>query len=814
DVAPARPAWVAEACDSPTPANRQPRHNLLTLAGRRVVFCSNTGAVAAFDARTGQRAWGVQYPRTNRSAVSVDPAAAVAFGGRVFAAPSDAARAYAFDAETGEELWQSGPIEGGQIVGVARNRIVITSTGPVRGIRGLDSVTGSYRDAGGWIRANGMLGYGQGLANDNAILWPTRDGLYFLDPESGDPIRTAPPLRTLSHGPEHFFGHLAFAAGWLVAVTPNEIRAYHTEAPPFARPPGTDPRDAFQTLADQAERDLASGNEAAARATLTEAARGNLPRQYRAWAAARLVRLDFKEPPSPAVQSLLTPELLGEWLLTEKGEFTTLEGLRARRAGSAARSPPRPVSTRKPVEPPSPGASLGIAAEQQLPPGSRPLLSIPGTEPPSRLFVATPSDLLSVGTIPGAIVRHAPGHFTHAGELADGILAAGPLEIAIYAKDREPLWRFRVPGTPSLPGPDPHAVIHTGDPPTPPEMSSFAVARGRLFARLGERHLIAFDLAAGRVAWLLGTHGRRRFESNLFPTAPHFTPHYYCSERLLIAQLSDGRRWMVQASSGRVWNDNGATFRDAVPDGFGARTALAPWPSPPVADDGDAVAIADGPDRIAFASLGDRPKRRFPIHGESSLTGEPPQLRRWSDDVFIAVRRNYGVEVQRIDSTTARAVWSGATFLETSRLDLAAADADPQRIFLTTGKKLIAVNRDDGSIAWDASLPLDGSWQVRAGRRNLLVYPTEAIAEEPVEAAFDRLQRSFLRNPQPWRLPWLAAAFADSWQERTLPVLVFDSESGRRLAVLQLAARGPGAVIRWEADRGAAFAGERIVWLK
>ena len=329
DVAPARPAWVAEACDSPMPANQQPRHNLLTLAGRHVVFCSNTGAVAAFDARTGQRAWGVQYPRTNRSVVSVDPAAAVAFGGRVFAAPSDAARAYAFDAETGEELWQSGPIEGGQIVGVARNRIVITSTGPVRGIRGLDSVTGSYRDAGGWIRANGMLGYGQGLANDNAILWPTRDGLYFLDPESGDPIRTAPPLRTLSHGPEHFFGHLAFAAGWLVAVTPNEIRAYHTEAPPFARPPGTDPRDAFQTLADQAERDLASGNEAAARATLTEAARGNLPRQYRAWAAARLVRLDFKEPPSPAVQSLLTPELLGEWLLTEEGEFTTLEGLRS-----------------------------------------------------------------------------------------------------------------------------------------------------------------------------------------------------------------------------------------------------------------------------------------------------------------------------------------------------------------------------------------------------------------------------------------------------------------------------------------------------
>src|SRR5207249_1804718 len=92
------------------------RQELLALAGRNVVFNSNAGAVSALDGASGRRAWGFQYPRSAPRLVdanrSPDPAPAVIDGGRVFVAPADADRVYALDAETGQELWESGPTEG------------------------------------------------------------------------------------------------------------------------------------------------------------------------------------------------------------------------------------------------------------------------------------------------------------------------------------------------------------------------------------------------------------------------------------------------------------------------------------------------------------------------------------------------------------------------------------------------------------------------------------------------------------------------------------------------------------------------------
>ncbi|MDB5312711.1 MAG: outer rane biosis protein BamB, partial [Gemmataceae bacterium] len=59
DRAPDRPAWVVDVCDSPLPpapdGQSRARQELLTLAGRNVVLCSNGGAVVAVDAATGRR---------------------------------------------------------------------------------------------------------------------------------------------------------------------------------------------------------------------------------------------------------------------------------------------------------------------------------------------------------------------------------------------------------------------------------------------------------------------------------------------------------------------------------------------------------------------------------------------------------------------------------------------------------------------------------------------------------------------------------------------------------------------------------------
>ena len=226
--APGRPAWTAELCDGAQSGERT-RQELLTLAGRNLVFCSNSGAVVAVDAVTGRRAWAFRYPRSRKATSSAtgDPAPAVAFGGRVFVAPADGERVYALDAETGKLVWESGTTEGARVLGVARGRLVVTVTGPQRGIRGLNLDTGSYRDDGGWAQHTDILSYGHGLVTDDTIVWPSREGLFFLDARTGRPERH--PLYN-PDGHRGYFGHVAYADGVLVVVTPTHVRGYVAES--------------------------------------------------------------------------------------------------------------------------------------------------------------------------------------------------------------------------------------------------------------------------------------------------------------------------------------------------------------------------------------------------------------------------------------------------------------------------------------------------------------------------------------------------------------------------------------------------------
>ena len=120
-----------------------PRHELLTLAGRHIVFCSNTGAVIALDAATGRRAWGFRYPRSRQTdaAQSPHPTPVVSSAGRLFVSPADGDAVYALDPESGRVLWQSGPMTGARILGVSAGRVIVTVEGLVRDSR---SVRGDW----------------------------------------------------------------------------------------------------------------------------------------------------------------------------------------------------------------------------------------------------------------------------------------------------------------------------------------------------------------------------------------------------------------------------------------------------------------------------------------------------------------------------------------------------------------------------------------------------------------------------------------------------------------------------------------------
>lgn len=824
DTAADRPAWVAEACDAPAGSDPRPRQELLTLAGRNVVLCSNAGAVVAVDAVTGRRAWAFLYPKPAKPAAPpkpdplrpdpfrpeppprpADPSPAVAFGGRVFVAPADADRVFALDAETGKLLWESERAEGAAILGVARGRLIVTTTGQFRGIRALSVANGSYRRPDGWIQGgtgSDWLSYGRGFVSDRVIAWPSRSrhGLYFLDPDAGNPIPTAPPAAGPRNG---LWGNVVFADGVLVVVTPNEVWGFVAEGKPPADPPPEEPRRAIIAALDRAEGELAAGDGAAARATLREVIRADGPAGWRAWAAARLLGLDGPA----AVREVLTPDLPGEWLVTATGELTTLGALVERPAPSPAEVP-EPAAVRLPEPIPDLAPHAGIRHTVPLPSAARPLPLIPGASAPQRhLFVAAPGEVLavvlaiddrSVTTFPAADL------FTHAADLPCGFVAAGPSAVAVFAAPGEAPWVFRVPETDPLPAGDGGPPLRTAGPPAP-LLSSFALAGAWLVARLGDHHLLALDLPGRRVAWVLRGDGGAGYRPVLLGPVPRFSPELFATDRLVVVQLSDGRRWTLDRATGR-------------PCGDGEPTAKVAWAAPPVAV-GPWLVVSDGAGlvRLLNPATG-RAKWSADAGGETSLAGDPPGVRSWGDTLITAVRRDYGVELDRLDPTDGASLWAGdPAFLDADRLDLRHADADRHHLYVPAGNRLVAVRLGDGKPAWSAALPDArgaAGWAVRAAGGAVAVYPLEAIPAEPVAAAGERAVRSWGRFPAGWRLPALAAAVYDTWADRTAPVLLLDPDTGEVGTELAVPARGPGVVARPTADALVVATADRVAWVR
>ncbi|MBN9120865.1 MAG: PQQ-binding-like beta-propeller repeat protein, partial [Planctomycetes bacterium] len=735
---------------------------------------------------------------------SGDPAPAVAFGGRVFVAPADGERVYALDAETGRLVWESGPTEGARILGVSRGRLIVTVAGPLRGIRGLNLDTGSYR-AGGWAQGDVHLplSYGQGLVTDDGIVWPSREGVYFLNADDGRKAYGSPnPLR----GPtgEKYFGNIAYADGVLVVVTPTQVRGYVAQSKKIEPRPDPAPRERFDALADRAEDAVAAGDLPRARAALAEAADSDLPAPFRAWAAARMLQL---APPAtdpaqlPAeVRAAFRAPVTAEWVIAPDGLPVTLEALLDRHLG------------RKPA-PGSVPAGAGIDRTLRMPPAVAPLFPIAGAAgPPRRLFAAGPRVVVAVPIDQTAPSEHAAADlFTHAAEVRNGFVTAGPQAVALYGAVREPLWVFRVPATDPLPGGAPAAGrfrIRCGCEPTTPHLSSFVLAGPWLLARVGEHHLIALDLPARRGAWVLRAGGRPGYEPAQFPHAARFGPHVAVCGAFAVAQLSDGRRWFVKLDTGRPVG---------LP-ALGERTACVYWPHAPVDLGAGRLLVADGPGLVRFLQFGGRVRWAFEVERDEGLTGEPARVWSRGDVLLVAVRRNHGVEIDRVNFADGKRAWTDdPAFADADRVDLSSSDADADRAYVPAANKLLALALTNGKLAWEADLP-DArgpkGWVARAGKSCVIVYPAEAVPVETPDAVLDRLAKSFGREPFVWRLPGLAATLYDAWVARAVPVLLFDPETGRRLARFDVPARGPAVTAWFDADRAAIATGDRVVWLK
>jgi outer membrane protein assembly factor BamB len=869
DDPPGKPLWVADLCDAPQ-SDARTRQQLLTYADGKLVFCSQTGVVVALDATTGKAAWAFRYPKAARPPASGSPrdlCPPLAHGGRVFVAPADADRVFALDTQTGRTLWQAGPFQVAQLLGVSRGRLVCTLAAPVRGIRGLSVENGSYREPDGWmIHDDPMLrSYGRGLVSDDLILWPTQNDLFLLSPEDGLPVR--PPIRK-PHG------NLAFADGVLIVATPTEVWGYvsgrvelparkdaaaaHPDDPERARQlahayadagrwadaaralrhaePAADPaRTRAEWLSDRAERALEQGQPDAARALLRQALNEQLPQDWRARAAGRLLTL---EPPGGGgdaadqfFNALQQPaDFAARWVLGPDGVPVQLRDLAARHFAVGVTTPP-PAA--RPVPPTA--VSFDLASLPRLEPNTtvvretlfpsvrcRPLLpfagrtNLPGLgaeagrEP--RLLVADDAHVFAYrpdedqpawsAALPDGLI------VTHAALVDNAILAAGPRGVVRLARaDGRLRWAFRLPDADPLPSRGPLPTPRSADVPTTrPGLSDFALAGPRLLARLGEHHLLSLDVESGQIAWLLDTRREAKFTPFPFPSAPRFARPFFADGQVAIVHVSTGQRWSIQPNTGAV-----------------ARVATSspvPWVGPPVRV-GRRVAVPDGPARVrALDPSTSQVVWSFDAGREASLTGRPPRLRAVSDGLLVAVSRNHGVEIERLLGLSGTRSWrSGPALITAGDIDWSTADTDYINVLIPAEGQLTALRLDSGRVAWTTDLTAEVGglvtpWRVRAGRKAVLAYPAQPIAPDPPGAVAWHAAGSFLRAPGAARLPVLAAGLYDAWASRTVPLLFLDPETGRARHRLDLPAAGPALGVHLDPSYKVVVTAGKAYWLK
>ncbi|HKI30638.1 MAG TPA: PQQ-binding-like beta-propeller repeat protein [Gemmataceae bacterium] len=225
----APPRWAQDVVATrDVPGTARYRHQLLTLAGRYVVYASHTGAVIALDARTGRRAWAFRYPSAVVTTPGGNPlprdlAPAVYAGGRLYVAPADYDRLFCLDPETGDLLWQRERVEVVHLLGVGSGRLVFTTPKGIRAVRAADG-----DDDDGWqVTAGpdypGLPSYGRGFLAGDCVFWPTSSGIKVLRQATG-----IPPLELIPGPLESHItpGNLAYAGGILVVADKFGLKLY------------------------------------------------------------------------------------------------------------------------------------------------------------------------------------------------------------------------------------------------------------------------------------------------------------------------------------------------------------------------------------------------------------------------------------------------------------------------------------------------------------------------------------------------------------------------------------------------------------
>ncbi len=233
--------WLRFVCGAETPARGRQSwytHNLLTLCGDVLYYNTNLGAVAAISARHGRLLWVSLYPRARNVDFSKaaahwrrDPSPCLYHHGRLLVAPADSPRIFAFDAATGQILWQSEPAteDATYLLGATQQHLI--AGGDRLYWIDLDGETAG-RVSHVWPDGNDRPGFGRGVLAAGDVFWPTREKIYVFDANTARPKKVFDLLPRGATG-----GNLLVGRGRLLIATAKELIALgqHVRRPP--KPP-------------------------------------------------------------------------------------------------------------------------------------------------------------------------------------------------------------------------------------------------------------------------------------------------------------------------------------------------------------------------------------------------------------------------------------------------------------------------------------------------------------------------------------------------------------------------------------------------
>lgn len=810
DATPERPLWVTTIADVRPLDKSEPRHRAepLTLAGGLLTYCTHTGSVVALDAATGRTAWAFQYPRLAKpSAVARDVNPPVAHAGRVFVAPTDADRVLCLDAVSGKLLWSVEGLQIDQFLGVAAGKLVAAIAAPQRGLRGFDINTGADGDGLGWKIHDDphLASWGRGLVTEDAVLWPTKSGVFFVRPADGLPLGPRLP------GPH---GNLAFADGVLLVGTPTGVLGYVNDPPP--RPSGAAQFGAAERQ-DRAEDALRAGRTDDARRAwgdlLTDP---GVPRDHQARAAARLLSLSPGATGPDALTAFhrLYPAakpLAGETVLNVRGVPARLGNLVADHFQVAPPlAKPAPVPP-LPLPPPFDAANL-----PGLDPGAKPaavpwpsarchplvtadgdLATIPRPAGLPWLLAGDAGRVVALDAATGGVAASVPvTHGVTQADVVGGVVyLSGPDGIsAVTLPDGRVAWALRFPDTDPLPAGRAAVAPHAAGG-IAPGLSHVRVTAHHLVALWGDSHLVGVGRGTGEVEWVRPA-GTSTALADPPGDGPRFAPAFTADDWAVVAHLSTGRRVIVRTLTGVVLNSTpaGATPWETPPQRLGDSRLAVPG-------DLGGVTLLELPATAEQAGTASRTLAdlwTWEPGGVTSLTGRPTQLAPTPAGLLAAVSRNHGTEVQFL-SRAGKSLRNRGMVLPTVAADLTRARHDGRTSYLPADGRLFAVRHADGKAAWPTvdlaaltNWPRDAPWRVVAGRQAVLAYPAFARPAEPLLPLAERLSTSLWPWPSASRLPGVAVALAQAALDCRLPLVWLDPDTGRVLATRDLAVAGPG----------------------